>query len=64
MPVDNAVQVLNLSESGDLFEAASNLFDYLRRLDMTGAKSIAVMDIPKNGIGLAINDRLKRASEG
>lgn len=57
-------RVLNLSETGDLFEAASNLFSYLSRLDQTDAKSIAVMDIPKNGIGLAINDRLQRAAEG
>jgi len=54
---------LNLSETGDLFEAASNLFSYLRRLDQTDATSIAVMDIPNIGIGLAINDRLKRAAE-
>jgi L-threonylcarbamoyladenylate synthase len=55
--------VLNLSEAGDLFEAASNLFAYLRKLDHTTATSIAVMDIPTNGIGLAINDRLTRAAE-
>ncbi len=62
--VDKAIEVLNLSEDGDLFEAASNLFSYMRRLDQTGAKTIAVMDIPTTGIGLAINDRLKRAAEG
>ena len=55
---------LNLSETGDLFEAASNLFSYMRRLDALKAKNIAVMDIPNIGIGLAINDRLKRAAEG
>lgn len=63
MPADKAIQVLNLSEDGDLNEAASNLFSYLRRLDQSGAKSIAVMDIPKNGIGVAINDRLSRAAQ-
>lgn len=55
--------VLNLSESGDLFEAAANLFTYLHKLDALGVKSIAVMDIPDISIGIAINDRLKRAAE-
>ena len=64
MPIHKAATILNLSETGDLFEAASNLFSYLRRLDQAGAKTIAVMDVPTNGIGLAINDRLKRAAEG
>jgi len=66
MPVSKMDQkyILNLSETGDLFEAAGNLFDYMRRLDDTDAASIAVMDIPQIGIGLAINDRLKRAAEG
>lgn len=54
---------LNLSLSGDLKEAAANLFAYLRLAD-TQAKygKIAVAPIPNNGLGLAINDRLKRAS--
>lgn len=52
---------MNLSESGDLLEAAANLFSYLRILDGSGASQIAVMDIPNIGIGIAINDRLKRA---
>lgn len=56
--------ILNLSADGDLFEAASNLFSYMRRLDALNANNIAVMDIPNIGIGLAINDRLKRAAEG
>jgi len=55
-------RVLNLSEKGDLYEAASNLFSCLRKLDQTGAKCIAVMDIPMRDIGIAINDRLKRAA--
>jgi len=54
---------MNLSESGDLLEAAANLFSYLRILDGSGASQIAVMDIPNIGIGIAINDRLKRAAE-
>ena len=52
----------NLSASGDLIEAASNLFAALRALDATGAPSIAVMPIPADGLGEAINDRLQRAA--
>jgi L-threonylcarbamoyladenylate synthase len=52
---------LNLSERGDLHEAASNLFAMLRELDKPDIKSIAVMPIPETGLGLAINDRLNRA---
>lgn len=52
----------NLSESGDLVEAAANLFRYLHELDASGAAGIAVMDIPDTGLGLAINDRLRRAA--
>lgn len=55
-------RVLNLSEKGDLYEAAGNLFSYLRRLDQSDAAGIAAMDIPMQGIGIAINDRLKRAA--
>lgn len=54
---------MNLSEAGDLLEAAANLFSYLRILDASNANQIAVMDIPNIGIGIAINDRLKRAAE-
>ena len=54
---------LNLSESGDLEEAASHLFSYLRKLDTSGVHTIAVMDIPNVGIGVAINDRLSRAAK-
>lgn len=53
---------LNLSPSGDLTEAAANLFAYLRALDATGAPRIAVMPIPEVGLGRAINDRLRRAA--
>ncbi len=63
MPVDRAVKVMNLSDDGDLHQAASNLFSYLRQLDKVEAKAIAVMDIPNQGIGLAINDRLQRAAQ-
>ena len=52
---------LNLSPSGDLGEAAANLFAMLRRLD-AGAEAIAVMPIPATGLGEAINDRLHRAA--
>lgn len=54
--------VLNLSPRGDLIEAATNLFSHLRALDASGAKSIAVMAIPHDGLGEAINDRLNRAA--
>lgn len=57
-----AVPTLNLSPSGDLREAARNLFSYLQRLDGTGAATIAVQPIPVGGLGEAINDRLRRAA--
>lgn len=54
---------LNLSPRGDLKEAAGNLFAYLRVADAKAPHGkIAVAPIPLNGLGLAINDRLKRAS--
>lgn len=52
---------LNLSPAGDLHEAARNLFSMLHQLDAT-ASSIAVSPIPSDGLGEAINDRLKRAA--
>lgn len=55
-------QRLNLSESGDLTEAAANLFSMLHQLDSRGFRRIAVMDVPMAGLGLAINDRLARAA--
>ncbi len=55
-------KVRNLSESGDLHEAAANLFAYLRELDNAEFKGIAVMNVPETGIGVAINDRLHRAA--
>jgi L-threonylcarbamoyladenylate synthase len=53
---------LDLSPSGDLVEAASNLFAHLRALDSSGAPTIAAAPIPRRGLGEAINDRLRRAA--
>jgi L-threonylcarbamoyladenylate synthase len=61
---DDAVAMMNLSAKSDLAEAAANLFGYLRALDTKGAKTIAVMPIPNEGLGEAINDRLRRAAVG
>jgi L-threonylcarbamoyladenylate synthase len=58
----NAKIALNLSERGDLIEAAANLFSYLRTLDGANAKTIVVMPIPHDRLGEAINDRLARAA--
>jgi L-threonylcarbamoyladenylate synthase len=52
----------DLSASGDLTEAAANLFAYLRELDSSGAARIAAAPIPVRGLGAAINDRLRRAA--
>ncbi|MBB4427883.1 L-threonylcarbamoyladenylate synthase [Bradyrhizobium sp. CIR48] len=60
--VDAAVAVMNLSPTGDLDEAAANLFGYLRSLDVKSPRGIAVMAIPEEGLGEAINDRLRRAA--
>jgi L-threonylcarbamoyladenylate synthase len=57
-----AHKVLNLSTRGDLTEAASNLYAYLRELDASGAQAIAVAKIPGEGLGEAIRDRLARAA--
>lgn len=59
---EKASKVLNLSERGDLTEAAGNLYAYLRALDASGADGIAVAKIPGDGLGEAIRDRLLRAS--
>jgi L-threonylcarbamoyladenylate synthase len=59
---DHAARVLNLSPGADMIEAAANLFSYLRSLDAIGAPAIAVMPIPRSGLGEAINDRLQRAA--
>jgi L-threonylcarbamoyladenylate synthase len=55
---------VNLSEIGDLNEAAAKLFGALRELDQVGVSAIAVMPIPDHGLGEAINDRLQRATCG
>ncbi|MGE0724520.1 MAG: L-threonylcarbamoyladenylate synthase [Alphaproteobacteria bacterium] len=61
-PPAGAVAMLNLSAAGDPTEAAANLFAHLRALDHAPARAIAVMPIPQDGLGEAINDRLRRAA--
>lgn len=61
-PLAGAGAVLNLSAGGKLHEAAANLFAHLRALDDARYKAIAVMPIPEEGLGEAINDRLRRAA--
>jgi L-threonylcarbamoyladenylate synthase len=58
----DAALVLNLSPGGDLVEAATNLFSDLRTLDRSDVTIIAVMPVPQDGLGEAINDRLARAA--
>ena len=55
-------EVVWLSRTNDLAEAAANLFSMLRQLDRPPSTGIAVAPIPKHGLGLAINDRLRRAA--
>lgn len=59
---DAPKDALNLSPAGDLQEAAANLFAMLRKLDNPKHRGIAVMPIPETGLGIAINDRLRRAA--
>jgi L-threonylcarbamoyladenylate synthase len=59
---EGAKAIRNLSPKGDPHEAATNLFSMLRELDATGASVIAVEPIPAEGLGEAINDRLRRAA--
>lgn len=61
---DYAGATRNLSEAGDLIEAAGNLFAYLHALDRPEFTGIAVAPIPDRGLGRAINDRLRRAAAG
>lgn len=65
-PLPGARRQFQLSESGSTIEAAARLFEGLRWLDMnsaeTGVRRIAAMPIPDAGLGLAINDRLRRAA--
>lgn len=58
---DDTKAVQNLSPSGNLVEAAANLYSSLRMLDQAGASTIVVAHIPRNGLGEAIHDRLTRA---
>jgi L-threonylcarbamoyladenylate synthase len=61
-PLQHSGAMINLSPSGDLIEAAAHLFAALRALDASGVAAIAVMPIPNEGLGEAINDRLQRAA--
>jgi L-threonylcarbamoyladenylate synthase len=61
---ERSKKMLNLSARGDRVEAAANLFSHLRALDAAGGTAIAVMPIPSDGLGEAINDRLARAAAG
>ena len=54
----------NLSPAGDLTEAAARLFDLLHRADASAKPKIAVAPVPDTGLGVAINDRLRRAASG
>lgn len=56
------IAVRNLSPAGDLVEAAANLFRLLHELDALTPAAIAVAPIPDDGLGAAINDRLRRAA--
>lgn len=59
---ERAAIMLNLSEQGSLTEAAANLFGHLRALDAAQPRAIAVMPVPHDDLGEAINDRLRRAA--
>ncbi len=59
---EHAGPTVNLSPKGSLIEAAARLFQALRDLDRADASVIAVMPVPRTGLGLAINDRLRRAA--
>jgi len=61
-PIPGAAATLNLSPTGDLAEAAANLFAMMRALDRPPHTGIAVMPIPDRGLGRAIRDRLARAA--
>ena len=61
-PLTGAAKTLNLSPAGDLGEAAARLFAALHELDRADVAGIAVMQIPDDGLGAAINDRLERAA--
>ena len=52
------------SATGDMIEAAARLFDLLHAADAGAALRIAVAPVPESGLGIAINDRLRRAATG
>ena len=62
LPPPGFDEILWLSRRGDLVESAANLFAMLRQLDRLQFSGIAVMPIPEEGLGRAINDRLRRAA--
>ena len=59
----NSKNYFNLSKKGDLKEAAANLYEIMRKIKKNGYKKIYVSKIPNLGPGIAINDRLYRASK-
>ena len=59
---ENKTNYFNLSKKSDLKEAASNLYKTFRKIKKQGFKKIYVVKIPNVGVGIAINDRLKRAA--
>jgi L-threonylcarbamoyladenylate synthase len=61
-PLSGGRVTRNLSATGDVNEAAANLFAMMRELDAAGADCIAAMAVPETGLGEAINDRLRRAA--
>ena len=61
-PTPEPCLVFNLSATGDIREAAANLFAMLRAADRLNPRAIAVAPIPEHGLGEAINDRLRRAA--
>ncbi|MEM9280158.1 MAG: L-threonylcarbamoyladenylate synthase, partial [Pseudomonadota bacterium] len=62
MPANNSRNTLNLSDSGELVEAAANLYSHIKELDEHNPALICVEPIPMEGLGIAINDRLQRAA--
>ena len=60
-PLSGAKKTINLSLRGSLEEAAAGFFNALHRLDKSSVSAIAVMAIPEEGLGKALNDKVKRA---
>ena len=59
---NNNKNIFNLSKRGNLEEAARNLYKTLRKIKNLGFKKINIVRIPNNKIGIAINDRLRKAA--